>query len=158
MANPFFDAAYYLARNPDVVAAGYTLATAEQHYLRYGAVESLTDPSRAPNAWFDARAYLAAYPDLVANGVTAATAFSHYVNHGINENRSPAANINPADFSYATYAAANADLRTPRWRLRWRRSRPKSAMPISTPYLRSTPRPISLIRVTAPTRTRSSNW
>jgi hypothetical protein len=112
MANPFFDAAYYLARNPDVAAAGYTLATAEQHYLRYGATESLTVASRAPNAWFDAKVYLAAYPDLVANGVTAATALSHYVTYGINENRSPAVNVNPADFSYATYAAANLDLRT----------------------------------------------
>jgi Ca2+-binding RTX toxin-like protein len=112
MANPFFDAAYYLARNPDVGAAGYTLATAEQHYLRYGAAESLTGSTRAPNAWFDAKAYLAAYPDLAANGLTAATALSHYLTYGLSENRSPAANVNPADFTYTDYAAANADLRT----------------------------------------------
>jgi Ca2+-binding RTX toxin-like protein len=105
MANPFFNAAYYLAQNPDVAAAGYTLSTAEQHYDQHGAAEL-----RAPNPWFDARAYLAAYPDLVANGVTAATAFSHYINYGIAEGRSPAANLNPATFSYAGYAAANPDL------------------------------------------------
>jgi hypothetical protein len=106
MADPFFNAAYYLARNPDVAAAGFTLATAEQHYLRYGAVEG-----RTPNTWFNAAAYLAAYPDLAAHGVTAATALSHYVTYGINENRSPAANVNPADFTYTDYAANNPDLR-----------------------------------------------
>lgn len=52
MANPFFDAAFYLAKNPDVAAAGYTLATAEQHYNQYGAFEV-----RAANPWFDAKAY-----------------------------------------------------------------------------------------------------
>jgi Ca2+-binding RTX toxin-like protein len=107
MANPFFDAAYYLAQNPDVAAAGYTLATAEQHYAKYGAFEV-----RAANPWFDARAYLAAYPDLAAHGVTVANALAHYTTYGINENRSPAANVNPADFTYADYAANNADLRT----------------------------------------------
>jgi Ca2+-binding RTX toxin-like protein len=106
MANPFFDAAYYLARNPDVVAAGYTLATAEQHYNKYGAFEV-----RAANPWFDARAYLAAYPDLAANGVTLTNALAHYTAYGINENRSPATNVKPADFTYSDYAANNPDLR-----------------------------------------------
>jgi hypothetical protein len=106
MADSLFNAAYYLARNPDVAAAGYTLATAEQHYLRYGAVEG-----RTPNTWFDAAAYLAAYPDLATHGVTAATALQHYIAYGINESRSPAANVNPANFSYADYATANPDLK-----------------------------------------------
>jgi Ca2+-binding RTX toxin-like protein len=110
MADPFFDAAYYLAKNPDVVAAGFTLATAEQHYLRYGAAESVDAPLRAPNAWFDAKAYLAAYPDLVAAGVTAATALYHYATYGIYEDRSPAGNVNPIDFTYFLYAANNPDL------------------------------------------------
>jgi Ca2+-binding RTX toxin-like protein len=107
MADPFFNAAYYLARNPDVAAAGYTLATAEQQYDRYGATEG-----RTPNTWFNAAAYLAAYPDLASHGVTAATAFQHYITYGINEGRSPAANVNPANFSYADYVTANPDLKT----------------------------------------------
>jgi Ca2+-binding RTX toxin-like protein len=106
MADPYFNAAYYLARNSDVAAAGYTLATAEQHYLRYGSTEG-----RTPNTWFNAAAYLAAYPDLVSHGITAATAFQHYITYGINEGRSPAANVNPANFSYADYATANSDLK-----------------------------------------------
>jgi hypothetical protein len=110
MANPFFDAAYYLAKNPDVAAAGYTPATAETHYLKYGAAESLTAAARAPNAWFDAKAYLAAYPDLASHGITAANALNHYIAHGLDENRSPAPNVKPADFTYAHYAASNPDL------------------------------------------------
>jgi Ca2+-binding RTX toxin-like protein len=106
MADPFFNAAYYLAHNPDVAAAGYTLATAEQQYDRYGATEG-----RSPNIWFNAAAYLAAYPDLASHGVTAATAFQHYITYGLNEDRSPAANVNPANFSYADYATANPDLK-----------------------------------------------
>jgi Ca2+-binding RTX toxin-like protein len=107
MANPFFDAAFYLAKNPDVAAAGYTLATAEQHYNQYGAFEV-----RAANPWFDAKAYLATYPDLAAAGVTVATALAHYTIYGINESRSPAPNVNPADFTYVSYATDNTDLRS----------------------------------------------
>ena len=33
MANPYFNAAYYLQTNPDVLAGGFTLETAEEHKL-----------------------------------------------------------------------------------------------------------------------------
>jgi hypothetical protein len=110
MANPFFDAAHYLAKNPDVAAAGYTPATAENHYLKYGASESLVVPARAPNAWFDIKSYLAAYPDLAGHGITAADALNHYLVYGFGENRIPAPNARPEDFTYAHYAASNPDL------------------------------------------------
>ena len=52
-ANPLFDAAYYLAQNPDVAAAGMN---PYQHYLQYGWQEG-----RNPSAAFDTRDYQAAY-------------------------------------------------------------------------------------------------
>jgi hypothetical protein len=107
MANQYFNAAYYLAQNPDVAAAGYTLATAEQHYVKFGAAEG-----RNPNTYFNATQYLAQYPDLVVAGITKATALQHYAQFGLNEGRLPSLAAIPADFSYSSYAAANADLRT----------------------------------------------
>src|SRR5690554_5599035 len=96
MANPYFNAAYYLLTNTDVVAAGYTLDTAEQHYIRHGAFEALEGGEnitpttlRKPAPWFDIEYYLAAYPDLLENGVTPDTAFQHFANYGISEGRSP---------------------------------------------------------------------
>ena len=70
MANPYFNAAYYLANNQDLVIAGITEATAEQHYDAYGAAEgrapvadaaALGDDiarqllARAPEGFFDWR-------------------------------------------------------------------------------------------------------
>ncbi|MFT0533291.1 beta strand repeat-containing protein [Castellaniella hirudinis] len=107
MANPYFDAAYYLAHNSDLVKAGITAATAEWHYDTYGAGEG-----RAPNAWFDANAYLLANTDLIANGVTMATALAHFANYGVNEgrifNNNPA--LQPGNFSAKAYADLNADV------------------------------------------------
>lgn len=113
MANPYFNAAYYLAHNADVAAAvaGMTpaqqLAVAEQHYDLHGATEG-----RAPNAWFDATAYLNANPDLVPGGVTLATALAHYAQFGESEGRtfSNAPALNPANFDASAYAVANPDV------------------------------------------------
>lgn len=107
MANPYFNAAYYLAHNPDLVLAGITADTAEQHYDDYGAAEN-----RSPNGWFDPEAYLAANPDLIAAGVTPATALDHFAQYGINEGRifSNDARLDPSNFDASGYAAANTDV------------------------------------------------
>ncbi|MFT0533292.1 hypothetical protein ACMHYJ_10775 [Castellaniella hirudinis] len=107
MANPYFDAAYYLAQNPDLVIAGVTLATAAQHYDNYGAAEG-----RQPNPWFDPNAYLLANTDLIANGVTLATALDHFTAFGVYEgrlfNNNP--DLQPSNFDAAGYARDNADV------------------------------------------------
>lgn len=112
MANAFFNANLYLAKNPDLVRAG--LHTEEQlwdHYVNYGAQESRTVETRAPNAWFDVNYYLGSYPDLIAAGVTAAQALDHYFTYGINEGRQFNATIRTSDFTADDYAAENADVR-----------------------------------------------
>lgn len=114
MANAFFNANFYLARNPDLVRAG--LHTEEQlwdHYVNYGAQENYQgwNVDRIPNAWFDVNYYLGNYPDLVAAGVTAGQALDHYLNYGINEGREFSAFLRISDFDADTYAAENADVR-----------------------------------------------
>ena len=49
----WFDAAWYLARNPDVARVGLD---AQAHYLRYGEAEG-----RKPSVWFDPAWYRAVY-------------------------------------------------------------------------------------------------
>lgn len=115
MANPYFNAAYYLANNPDLVLAGLTVDNVEQHYLQYGAEESLLPNStRAPNPWFNASFYLRSNPDLIAAGLTAADALAHYSQYGVYEGRvfSPTPALNPANFDAKAYANANKDLVT----------------------------------------------
>ena len=114
MANAFFNANYYLAKNPDLVRAG--LHTEEQlwnHYVNYGAQENFENKNedRNPNAWFDVNYYLGSYPDLIAAGVTAAQALDHYFTYGINEGRQFNATIRTSDFTADAYAAKNADVR-----------------------------------------------
>ena len=114
MANAFFNANYYLAKNPDLVRAG--LHTEEQlwsHYVNYGAQENFENKNegRKPNAWFDVNYYLGSYPDLIAAGVTAAQALDHYFTYGINEGRQFSADVRTSEFNADTYAAANADVR-----------------------------------------------
>ncbi|WP_323011860.1 hypothetical protein [Castellaniella sp.] len=89
-----FDAAHYLAQNPDVYAAGLnTPAAAWQHYINYGAAESLQGAtSRAPAPWFDAVWYLAQNPDLAMAGLSPPDLFIHYLTWGMAEGRSPQPN------------------------------------------------------------------
>ncbi|KAB0608391.1 hypothetical protein [Castellaniella defragrans] len=109
----YFDAARYLARNPDLFAAGLnTPAAAWDHYQRHGAAESLAGAaSRSPAPWFDAAWYLAQHPDLAAAGLAPADLFVHFVLWGIAEGRAPAAGFHATLDELAAYAAANADLR-----------------------------------------------
>lgn len=112
MVNAFFNSNLYLARNPDLVAAG--LHTPEElwnHYVNYGAQESVRNDNRAPNDWFDVNYYLGNYPDLVDAGITAGQALDHFFNYGILEGRAFNATIRADQFDAETYAEENADVR-----------------------------------------------
>ncbi len=94
-AEPDFDAAYYLARNPDVVAAGVDPL---QHYLTFGWKEG-----RDPNAYFSTKWYLAQNPDVVAARVNP---LQHFEIYGWREGRDPGPN-----FSVSKYLAAYPDVK-----------------------------------------------
>src|SRR5690625_3233981 len=104
MANPFFDAAYYLAQNPDVEAAfGDDAAAAEAHYIANGA-----DEGRKPAQWFDAAYYQSSNADLA--GLAPNELFEHFANYGVNELRSPSEGLVLDAATFQAYAAANEDL------------------------------------------------
>lgn len=117
MANPLFNAVYYLTQNPDVFAAGYTVDTAYDHYTQFGADEAYVAGGsvRAPNPWFDAKYYLTQNTDLIAGGVTPETALDHFLAYGATEGRAPDAAVaaNPiTEAGLLAYAKANPDLLT----------------------------------------------
>jgi hypothetical protein len=105
MANPYFNAEYYLLTNQDVYNAGVTLAGAEQHYQLFGAAEG-----RKPAPWFDAQYYVQQNPDLLALEVN--QLFDHFVNFGMEEGRAPSAEAQITEAGLLAYANANEDLRT----------------------------------------------
>ncbi len=74
--DPLFDAAYYLAANSDVRAAG---VDPRQHYFSFGWKEG-----RNPDAFFDTRYYLAQNPDVAAAKVNP---LLHYMGFGKSEGR-----------------------------------------------------------------------
>ena len=92
--DPLVDSLYYLAANPDVLAAG---VAAPDHYYRFGAAEG-----RDPNAHFDTSAYLASNPDVAAAGMNP---LAHYLQFGASEGRDPS-----ALFDTSSYVAANRDV------------------------------------------------
>lgn len=94
-AYPDFDAAYYLAHNPDVAKAG---ADALQHYLTFGWKEG-----RDPSAYFSTNWYLAHNPDVAKAGVDP---LLHFEYNGWQEGRDPGPN-----FSLSKYLAANPDVK-----------------------------------------------
>lgn len=104
-----FDAEYYLANNPDLVAAGYTVANAGEHYVEYGANEG-----RMPNTWFDADFYQAQNPDLAAAGLSKSDLLKHFAQYGAFEGRNPSPVFGEGQSInaqlYLEYALANADL------------------------------------------------
>ncbi len=89
-----FDAAYYLAHNPDVAAAHLDPL---RHYLDYGWKEG-----RDPSAFFSTAWYLNQNPDVAAAHVNP---LLHYERHGWREGRDPG-----PKFSTAGYLAANPDV------------------------------------------------
>lgn len=92
-----FDAALYLAMNPDVEAAGFTTETAYDHYVAFG-----IDEGRAASAFFDTAGYLATYQDVAAAGVNP---LEHYSTFGWMEGRDAS-----AWFDTALYLAQNPDV------------------------------------------------
>src|SRR5690606_5311974 len=108
MANPFFNAEYYLEKNPDVAAAvGGDKEIAEQHYFLHGAAEALNGDvaDRKPAPWFDIQFYANSRADLA--DVPADQLFLHFVLHGMREGLSPMEGV---EFDADTYLAANGDL------------------------------------------------
>jgi hypothetical protein len=89
-----FDAAYYLAHNPDVAAAGMDPLF---HFNVVGWKEG-----RDPNAYFDTSGYLAHYADVAAAGVNP---LEHYEQFGWKEGRDPSTH-----FDTQAYLAANPDV------------------------------------------------
>ena len=75
--HPLFDSKWYLARYPDILAAGVNPLV---HYLMDGWREN-----RRPNALFDGFWYFAANPDIPRNWCP----LLHYVLHGAQERRRP---------------------------------------------------------------------
>ncbi len=93
--NPDFDAAYYLANNPDVAAAGVDPL---KHFLQQGWKEH-----RDPNAYFSTSYYLAQNPDVAAAGLDP---LEHFEAYGWHEGRDPGPN-----FSLSRYLAAYPDVK-----------------------------------------------
>lgn len=114
MANPYFNAALYLGRNPDLAIAGFTVDNVEQHYLQYGAAESVSNANRLPNNWFNPQFYLLSNPDLVQAGLGYADALAHFAQYGVTEGRVFSSNpaLNPSNFNAQAYATANKDVAT----------------------------------------------
>lgn len=90
-----FDTAFYLARNPDVAAAGVDPL---QHYLNNGWKEG-----RDPNAYFSNTYYLNQNPDVAAAGLNP---LAHYAASGWTEGRDPG-----VTFSTSAYLSANPDVK-----------------------------------------------
>ncbi|NYT25199.1 hypothetical protein H0A73_16485 [Alcaligenaceae bacterium] len=108
MANPYFNAQYYLTTNQDVFNAGInTPEGAWNHYVQYGAAEG-----RSPTPWFDSVYYLNQNPDLATAGLSASELFDHFTTYGIEEGRQPSADANVNDATLKVYAEKNADLQT----------------------------------------------
>lgn len=76
LASGYVDAAWYRARNPDVVRARMDPA---RHYLRHGWAEG-----RDPCPAFSVAGYLARHPDVAAVGMDP---LRHYLTHGRQEGR-----------------------------------------------------------------------
>ena len=90
-----FDANYYKAHNPDVVAAG---VDPYAHFQTYGWKEG-----RDPSAYFDVAGYLNTYADIKAAGINP---LDHYHSYGWKEGRNPS----PA-FDTTKYLDANPDVK-----------------------------------------------
>ena len=93
--DPLFDAAYYLAQNPDVAAAG---VDPYQHYMTTGWTEG-----RNPSALFNTNYYLNQNADVKAAGINP---LAHFEASGWKEGRDPS-----VGFSVSGYLAANPDVK-----------------------------------------------
>jgi hypothetical protein len=89
-ASGLFDTEWYLARYPDVAAAGLTALV---HFTRHGWQEG-----RWPNRFFDTAWYQAQNPDITSAGLNPLV---HYVRHGDQEGRRPHPLVDPAWYRHA---------------------------------------------------------
>jgi hypothetical protein len=78
----FFDADWYLQRNPDILASDLSPIT---HFIRHGLGEW-----RDPNPFFDSNWYVEHYPDVSAGGIHP---LLHYLQAGAAELRNPHPNF-----------------------------------------------------------------
>ena len=112
-----FDAEYYAANNPDVVAVYGTNADAlYRHYVTYGKKEgrlpyagagNTTSVTTQDDSLFDAAYYAANNPDVVAiYGTNADALYQHYVTYGQKEGRLPYAPAGNANTATPVTAAA----------------------------------------------------
>lgn len=95
-ASGLFDAAWYLATNPDVQSANLNPL---QHWSRFGCHEA-----RNPNRYFDVSWYLEQNPDVRATGLNP---LLHYVRHGELEGRRPMSHFDPVWYRAAYDIPAN---------------------------------------------------
>lgn len=124
------DAGFYLARNPDVAAAGMN---PQDHYMQHGWREG-----RDPVAWFDTSWYLQSNTDVAAAGMEA---YSHFVGHGVWEGRDPNAWLDTSWY-FATYtdiAAAGINPAEHYWAHGWREGRDPTANFDTSAYLDRNP-------------------
>src|SRR5690554_2393137 len=108
MANPFFNAEYYLEQNTDVAeAVGSDLELAEQHYFLHGAAEADegVNTARKPAPWFDIEFYRA--QDAKLADVPADQLFLHFTLHGLSEGLLPMEGV---ELDAQAYADANPEL------------------------------------------------
>jgi hypothetical protein len=89
-ASGLFDRAYYLARHPDVGAAGIDPVL---HFRRFGWRED-----RDPSPWFATATYRRAYPDVRGADLNP---LLHYARHGEAEGRRPSDWFDPVWFAAA---------------------------------------------------------
>jgi SAM-dependent methyltransferase/glycosyltransferase involved in cell wall biosynthesis len=97
-ASGFFDARYYLEKNPDVASAG---AEPLRHYVEHGAREG-----RNPHPMFDTSYYLEQNRDLLAR--KRINPLAHFASAGLAEGRRP----HPA-FSAEDFRSASSGVRSP---------------------------------------------
>lgn len=102
LASGLFDAGFYAARYPDVVAAGADLL---DHFITYGGAEG-----RHPSQSFNSRWYLNEYPDIRASGLNPLV---HYLEHGRDEGRRRRSLVDAAAASTERAEAAAAPTSDP---------------------------------------------
>ena len=100
LAHPYFDAAWYELRHPDVVAAGRNPLG---HFANEGVIEG-----REPNEYFDSAWYLKQHQDIASSGMSAAL---HFCRYGATEQRNPGPNFDMRRYAsrFGDYAASGLD-------------------------------------------------
>lgn len=118
-ANPYFDASYYLDRNPDLLEAILQHEEAWKHYLDLNAGFTWREQGRKLSPWFDAMDYLEQQqPDLRFGGQSPSAFMQHYMEYGNNPRPiavlpSSASDIMEQDAGRSESGGIGADGQTP---------------------------------------------